>query len=85
MLLAKDLIDEFNLMIFPVVLGAGKRLFGEGTLPGAFSLVESRVSEHGRHHGDLSSGRCGHDRLPSRLRRGARTEIARCEKNLGAA
>ena len=32
-LLERDLVDEFRLMVFPVVLGAGKRLFAEGTIP----------------------------------------------------
>jgi dihydrofolate reductase len=32
-LLANDLVDEFRLMIFPVLVGGGKRLFGDGTIP----------------------------------------------------
>ncbi len=46
-LLAHDLIDEFRLMVFPLLLGAGKRLFGEGTRPAAMKLVDSRVSGTG--------------------------------------
>ena len=46
-LLAHDLIDEFRLLIYPLVLGKGKRLFGEGTMPGAFKLVNSGVSPSG--------------------------------------
>lgn len=46
-LLAHDLVDEFWLKIFPVVLGPGKRLFGSGTLPAAFSLVESQTTPAG--------------------------------------
>lgn len=46
-LLANDLVDELWLKIFPVVLGKGKRLFGEGTTPAAFKLVESTVSPSG--------------------------------------
>jgi dihydrofolate reductase len=46
-LLKHDLIDEFRLVIFPIVLGKGKRLFGEGTLPAAFRLVKSRASPNG--------------------------------------
>ena len=34
-LLANDLIDEFRLLIYPLALGRGKRLFGEGTVPAA--------------------------------------------------
>jgi len=46
-LLAHDLVDRFRLMVFPVVIGSGKRLFAEGTLPGALKLVDSRVSTTG--------------------------------------
>lgn len=42
-----DLIDEFRLTIFPVILGRGKRLFGEGTLPGSLDLTESTTSKTG--------------------------------------
>jgi dihydrofolate reductase len=41
-LLANDLIDTLRLWTFPVVLGSGKRLFGAGTVPRSFRLVESR-------------------------------------------
>jgi dihydrofolate reductase len=46
-LLAADLIDEFRLLIFPLVLGKGKRLFAEGTLPAAFRVVKWAVSPSG--------------------------------------
>jgi dihydrofolate reductase len=46
-LLAHDLVDEFWLKIFPVTLGAGKRLFDKGTLPAAFTLVESKTTPSG--------------------------------------
>jgi dihydrofolate reductase len=46
-LLAGDLVDEFWLKIFPVTLGKGKRLFGEGTIPAAFKLIESKASPSG--------------------------------------
>src|SRR4051794_37573070 len=46
-LLEHDLIDEFRIWTFPVALGAGKRLFGEGTIPVAFKLVASSVSTTG--------------------------------------
>jgi len=46
-LLKYDLVDEFWLKIFPVTLGTGKRLFGEGTLPAAFRLHKCEVSPKG--------------------------------------
>lgn len=46
-LLKHDLIDELWLKIFPVTLGAGKRLFGEGAIPAAFTLTRNRVSPSG--------------------------------------
>ena len=46
-LLEHDLIDEFQLMIFPVVLGPGKRLFGRGTRPSALKLTATTVSTTG--------------------------------------
>lgn len=46
-LLTNDLIDEMWLKIFPVVLGKGKRLFGAGTIPAAFKLMESTTSPSG--------------------------------------
>jgi dihydrofolate reductase len=42
-LFAHDLVDELWISVFPVVLGQGKRLFGEGAAPGALKLVSSRV------------------------------------------
>lgn len=46
-LLKNDLVDELWLKIFPVALGAGKRLFAEGTIPVAFELIESKISPKG--------------------------------------
>jgi dihydrofolate reductase len=46
-LLKHDLVDELWLKIFPVTLRTGKRLFGEGTIPAAFTLVESTVTPSG--------------------------------------
>lgn len=42
-----DMVDELRLMMYPIMLGTGKRLFGEGTVPAAFTLVESLVSSNG--------------------------------------
>jgi dihydrofolate reductase len=46
-LLRHALIDEFRLMVFPVVIGSGKRLFADGTIPAALRLTESEVSATG--------------------------------------
>lgn len=46
-LLQHDLVDEFWLKIFPVVLGKGKRLFGDGTIPGAFTVTDVKTSPKG--------------------------------------
>jgi dihydrofolate reductase len=46
-LLEHDLVDEFRLWIFPLVIGRGKRVFGDGTIPAALELVDSTVSGTG--------------------------------------
>jgi dihydrofolate reductase len=46
-LLAADLVDKLRLLIFPILLGSGKRLFGEGTQPTAFRLTRSVTSPSG--------------------------------------
>ncbi|WP_306055521.1 dihydrofolate reductase family protein [Natronococcus wangiae] len=46
-LLQHDLIDEFRLWIFPLVLGTGKRLFGDGTVPAALQLTDVETSSTG--------------------------------------
>ena len=46
-LLAHGLVDEFNVFIFPVILGKGKRLFAEGAEPVGLKLVSSRTSPNG--------------------------------------
>jgi len=46
-LIANDLIDEYRLLVFPVVLGTGKRLFGSGAVPATMSLVSSRTTSTG--------------------------------------
>jgi dihydrofolate reductase len=46
-LLQHDLVDEFRVWTFPVAIGTGKRLFGDGTIPVALKLVDSWVSKTG--------------------------------------
>ncbi|WP_411104375.1 dihydrofolate reductase family protein [Streptomyces sp. cmx-4-9] len=46
-LLVRDLVDELNLLVFPVFLGAGRRLFPTGGLPTAFDLTGSRTTSGG--------------------------------------
>ena len=46
-LLRNDLVDEFRLWVFPLVIGSGKRLFGEGTIPAGLELVDSQTSTTG--------------------------------------
>jgi dihydrofolate reductase len=46
-LLRHDLVDTFWLMIYPITLGGGKRLFADGTIPAAFKVTESMVTSKG--------------------------------------
>jgi dihydrofolate reductase len=46
-LLKNNLVDEFRLWTFPVVLGRGKRLFGQGTLPSNLKLIDCKTSSTG--------------------------------------
>jgi len=46
-LIRHDLIDEFRLTVFPVVLGTGKRLFGDGTVPTSMELVSAKSTDVG--------------------------------------
>ena len=46
-LLEADLVDELRLMIFPLVLGSGKRLFADGAIPVGLRLVDSKTSSTG--------------------------------------
>ena len=46
-LIRHNLVDEFHLLVFPVVVGPGKRLFGDGTIPAGLELVDSKVSGTG--------------------------------------
>lgn len=61
-LLKNDLVDELWLKIFPITLGSGKRLFGDGTIPAAFKLTSSTVTPSGvivasyQRAGDVKTG-----------------------------
>jgi dihydrofolate reductase len=46
-LLKNDLVDELWLKIFPITLGSGKKLFAEGTIPAAFTLVDTHTTPSG--------------------------------------
>ncbi len=46
-LLSNDLIDEFRIWTFPVVVGAGKRLFGEGAIPKKLTLLKANTTSTG--------------------------------------
>lgn len=64
-LMKYDLVDTFWLMIFPITLGTGKRLFADGTIPAAFKVTESIVAPSGvivvnyERAGDLQVGTVG--------------------------
>lgn len=61
-LLKNDLVDELRLRIYPVTIGSGKRLFGEGTIPAAFELIDSQALPSGvilanyKRDGDIKTG-----------------------------
>lgn len=61
-LLKNDLVDELWLKIFPVTIGTGKRLFGDGTVPAAFKVRDTHTSPSGvivatyAHAGELKTG-----------------------------
>jgi dihydrofolate reductase len=46
-LIKHDLVDVFWLMVYPITLGGGKRLFADGTIPAAFKVTESIVGSNG--------------------------------------
>jgi dihydrofolate reductase len=61
-LIENDLIDEYRLLTFPVILGIGKRLFGVGAVPATLALVSSNTTSKGviisvyRRAGSLKTG-----------------------------
>jgi dihydrofolate reductase len=46
-LMRHSLVDEYRLWVFPLVIGSGKRLFADGTIPAGLRLVDSKVSTTG--------------------------------------
>jgi dihydrofolate reductase len=46
-LMRHDLVDEYQLLVFPVLVGSGKRLFADGTMPGGLRHVDSQTSTTG--------------------------------------
>jgi dihydrofolate reductase len=64
-LLKHDLVDGFTLIVFPVLVGAGKRLFADGTIPGGLRLVDSTTTATGvvvsryERAGELRTGAVG--------------------------
>ncbi len=61
-LMKHELKDAFWLKIFPITIGAGKRLFADGTIPAAFKVTESKVTSSGviivnyEHAGPITTG-----------------------------
>ncbi|HEY3854586.1 MAG TPA: dihydrofolate reductase family protein [Verrucomicrobiae bacterium] len=78
-LIAADLVDEYRVWVYPVVLGKGKRLFENGVPPRRLTLVESRSSSDGvllntyRSAGSLL-------KVPTRPEKPLKTELARRKK-----
>ena len=64
-LLAEDLVDELRMIVFPVVLGSGKRLFGDGAVPRAWKLGTHKATSTGavilsyERAGDVETGTVG--------------------------
>ncbi|MGH8914147.1 MAG: dihydrofolate reductase family protein [Acidimicrobiia bacterium] len=46
-LMGANLVDVYRLWVFPVIIGSGKRLFADGTIPSALELVDSKLSTTG--------------------------------------
>ena len=62
-LLASDLIDEIRTFTFPILLGRGKKLFGNGAKPVSFTLVDNKVSGRGVAISRYEGGQGGDRRL----------------------
>jgi dihydrofolate reductase len=64
-LFVHDMVDELYLMTFPIILGTGKRLFGENSTPAAYTLMKSLVTSNGviianyKRAGEIETGTVG--------------------------
>jgi dihydrofolate reductase len=64
-LLREDLVDELRLIVFPVVLGEGKRMFGDGAIPGTWRLTSHAATSTGaliatyERAGEVTTGHMG--------------------------
>ena len=56
-LMRRDLVDEYVLLIHPLVLGSGRRLFADGGAVAALRLVDADADDHRRGDRDLPAGR----------------------------
>lgn len=67
-LLKHDLVDRFTLLVYPLMLGKGKRVFGDGTVPSALKLVDSKTTPRGvtvstyERDGAIKTGTFGDDK-----------------------
>lgn len=65
LLLANDMVDELNLMTYPIILGQGKKLFADGVAPRTFTLTKGQVGKTGvivatyQRAGDVKTGTVG--------------------------
>jgi dihydrofolate reductase len=81
-LLANDLVDAMSIFTVPVVLGGGKKLFAEGSVPNSYKLTSSRVSStglligHYERDGDIKIGDTALD-SPSDAERARRERMKR--------
>lgn len=82
-LLANDLVDAMMLIVVPVVLGGGKKLFADGSVPHAYQLTRTRITDmgvviaHYERDGDIKIGMADALDKPSELERARRERIKR--------
>lgn len=82
-LFSNDLVDAMTLIIVPVVLGAGKKMFADGSVPHAFQLTRSRVTDmgvviaHYERAGDIKTGMADALDRPSERERARRERMKR--------